>query len=586
MYLLPRSLKSGSFPCSPVLEGLTWEPGPPSPALGWYAASNGTATRQPSSYRGWKNRPWIQLLSGAATSKISLPPIGRGGSISSPPGSRAPPSPSRAGAKGRKTSVGSGRRSYECYAQLGPDGSFLRTYPASSARAQLQTDLEGRSVRYCEVWPSTGTMRNGGVSKPPISAPPRNGTGSSSWPTARAQDSYERSNQRTVIRASEGEAQMTLSRKVRAWENLPADRTQKERWHTPSVTPEDLFAPKSDGRRGLTLFGQAKLWPTPDAGVSTRTNRSDSPGAADRPLLAKAVKNWPIPTTGDPTGQMSGDKRDTWRPSLEMAARGYRPRKIPSEGRIRTLDETDPGPAAIPTEAEPPSPAEKKWATPRAIYGDHPGMEDQHHLTGQARAVEENQRTWATPTSTEMGKHSPGHPERKQNSVTRQAVKRNWGTPTSHDSKDGFGGNEPTKALLSRQASRAGLQDPTKQRSGPGSSADGPGSPPPSPSPKWRSPHGSHEVGHDPRKLTGTLGHRMYLNGQIVTTDATTQARILLKNSRVRLNPAFVEYLMGFRSGWSLPTESTVSVPSGTPSALLKRPKRSASSSRAMPRTV
>ena len=35
------------------------------------------------------------------------------------------------------------------------------------------------------------------------------------WPTPRAQDSYERSNRKTVVRAHKGEAQMTLARYVR-----------------------------------------------------------------------------------------------------------------------------------------------------------------------------------------------------------------------------------------------------------------------------------------------------------------------------------------------------------------------------------
>ncbi len=40
-------------------------------------------------------------------------------------------------------------------------------------------------------------------------------------------------------------------------------------------------------------------WPTPDAGAMTRSNRSDSPNAAIRPLLAKLVQDWPTPTSRD-----------------------------------------------------------------------------------------------------------------------------------------------------------------------------------------------------------------------------------------------------------------------------------------------
>src|SRR3990167_1286209 len=37
------------------------------------------------------------------------------------------------------------------------------------------------------------------------------------------------------------------------------------------------------------------VWPTPDAGVSTRNNKSLSPGATVRPLLAHLVRLWPTP---------------------------------------------------------------------------------------------------------------------------------------------------------------------------------------------------------------------------------------------------------------------------------------------------
>lgn len=61
----------------------------------------------------------------------------------------------------------------------------------------------------------------------------------------------------------------------------------------------------SDGTRGDATFlrpgrdqlGEAvKMWPTPDAGAMERDNRSASPNAAIRPLLAKAVLA-PVPST-------------------------------------------------------------------------------------------------------------------------------------------------------------------------------------------------------------------------------------------------------------------------------------------------
>ena len=72
------------------------------------------------------------------------------------------------------------------------------------------------------------------------------------------------------------------------------------------------------------------LLPTPTA-VNAGSNRSLSPGAARRPALPQLVRELgfgillPTPTAGGGTGYMSGTHRDTWRPTLESAVRGYRP---------------------------------------------------------------------------------------------------------------------------------------------------------------------------------------------------------------------------------------------------------------------
>ena len=69
--------------------------------------------------------------------------------------------------------------------------------------------------------------------------------GSGLIPTPRAQDSYERSNWKTVVRANEGTAQMTLSRKIRGSGLLP--------------TPDAFNDPHSGGSRpGQSSWEESK----------------------------------------------------------------------------------------------------------------------------------------------------------------------------------------------------------------------------------------------------------------------------------------------------------------------------------------
>ena len=56
---------------------------------------------------------------------------------------------------------------------------------------------------------------------------------------------------------------------------------------------------KSEPHIEETDGGALQSWPTPDAGVSTRVNRSNSPHAAPRPLLARLVQSWPTPQVND-----------------------------------------------------------------------------------------------------------------------------------------------------------------------------------------------------------------------------------------------------------------------------------------------
>jgi hypothetical protein len=130
------------------------------------------------------------------------------------------------------------------------------------------------------------------------------GTGGGSLPTPRAQDSYERSNWKTIKDANEGgKAQMTLTRKV---------KYESKMWRTPDAhcdrgaSSQKRMEWKLKNKMPISLNDQVR-WPTPDCS-DRRSAKSKQQG------LSNMVKKWPT--------QVSHDAKDTG--------------TAPSEGRRNT----------------------------------------------------------------------------------------------------------------------------------------------------------------------------------------------------------------------------------------------------------
>lgn len=90
----------------------------------------------------------------------------------------------------------------DAFASWSQSGYFSKTSPASlfltesNAGDGIVTDSNGRSTyflpdsdSFLETWPRSGSMRSGRVYRQPKLALRTNGSASSSWPTARAEDS-------------------------------------------------------------------------------------------------------------------------------------------------------------------------------------------------------------------------------------------------------------------------------------------------------------------------------------------------------------------------------------------------------------
>ena len=152
--------------------------------------------------------------------------------------------------------------------------------------------------------------------------------------------------------------------------------------------------------------------------------------------LRDQAANWPTPQVSDASGTIS-----------ESAASLYTNEDSPfwptprtGQGQTYRKHATD-GRQGLTLEGR-----ATRWATPRAIYGEHRGMVDKGHLAGQAIEL------WATP------------------------IGRDW-----KDSAMDPSAKTPTNSILGRQVLRTGLPyglpAPESGNGGPGSSNDGPTSP-------------------------------------------------------------------------------------------------------------
>jgi hypothetical protein len=170
-------------------------------------------------------------------------------------------------------------------------------------------------------------------------------------------------------------------------------------WPTPNVPNGGRAMSEADveargatdrGKRQVGLESATRLWPTPtvlDSGGTTRVNRSPSPGAATRPVLALAAECWPTP------GAAAGDKGPVaflgGNPSLWQAASTWGTPRVPTnEGRGSVVPdprgrlEDQAASWARPMDGAKPSAGRRRtadlshqatlWATPAAKDGSAP----------------------------------------------------------------------------------------------------------------------------------------------------------------------------------------------------------------------
>lgn len=168
---------SGISTCVPGSGASPSGSGSPTDEFAPSAMSNWMRIARPSSWFGWKRRPWSRHLFGAARSKTWMDASFAGMSTSSPQDSPVSPGVLPGDAKERTTSDGSGPRFTAASAKWSQLRCSLRTSPS--------TLFDSRSGTF-ETWASS--CRHLCAAEQPTSEPPTDDTDSSLWPTATSQD--------------------------------------------------------------------------------------------------------------------------------------------------------------------------------------------------------------------------------------------------------------------------------------------------------------------------------------------------------------------------------------------------------------
>ena len=292
---------------------------------------------QPRSLPGlWKREPLIRRLSGL-TCLPSTAQRGADAWISSLRASRARTSALPGGVLGLMASARACSSTSSTLPTLARrEASFWRTsQPSLLPPPPLWTKPKGFSKNApppasWENWPTAGGTRNGSLFLRPTWAPATGAHGGSASPGG-------------------------------------------GRWDTPDCMPE---APNTGSNRKAQPAGlgnQARMvtagtWPTPDTGRE-RTNRSTSPGAADRPTIALAAKLWATPNAHD--GRRPGaDLKSTQGGNLNRdAVMWMTPSVSNSQGNEYTRDRGQPGMERLTLTGQAqqwPTPASRDYRTPNS----------------------------------------------------------------------------------------------------------------------------------------------------------------------------------------------------------------------------
>lgn len=308
MWLIPPSLL-----CPSARESECWtrdfcsgsNTTPEGPVL-WWVTVSGKAMQRPSSWRGWRTRPWSRHLFSSETSRTRIGGCGVARWIALWRDSRANLGAPQGSAKELTTTAGCGPQSLASFQKLNRHCAGSKTCLDLFQAADLSSS--------CLTLPHWGSMRNGLISAQPPLALRTNESASSSWPSTRAEDAESCGNHPGAVDSLGGGSEeldnTTSARHHGAWSGSGANSESRE-------------CVSSEGRKnlGLTANGQrdqggvkshngrelgreVDQWQTPSAQEFAK-RRQVGQTTRDELLLPGQAQAWPTPAARDHKGANS-----------------------------------------------------------------------------------------------------------------------------------------------------------------------------------------------------------------------------------------------------------------------------------------
>lgn len=451
----------------------------PLPAA-WVTLS-GTPTLRPSSWRGWKTRPWSERLFTSATFATWTEASCAAGLTSSPPDSRAPRCQQPANGLVRLTVDGSGPKSSVSSEKSSRGSSSSKTYLGSSL------DPEPELAAYV-----AGLLDGEGC----ISI---TGRGGGFWPSVGLEMTLSARQAISTIKSIFGG---TLQ--IRKRDNPNAAVTVTLEWRSHSATEPLLLAilPFLRVKReqavivlGMIEYDRNNPTPKVGSGMAWTTERLAA-WATAKERIHKLNSRGPQQPPPDYVAERVGNRWIRRRVDLFGERWETFSGPWPHSGSLRNgvVYEL---PTWVPRTG---GTVGSVWHTPDLGSG-----KSTRGATAEAYGLQTDAEMWPTPRSQEPGATNIGYG--RGLAELAEGKTQRWPTATSRDSKDGAcaDADVPTNALLGRLCEKGLLQ-------------------------------------------ASELFHR----GQETSTHGEPSSPSN-RGSRRRLNPAFVEWLMGFPDLWTYP---------------------------------
>ena len=476
--------------------------------------------------RSWlttcKRSNWMMRLSG----QIPEPSTGnRGvakwiGSLAASPASRGQ---SPALEQGPTTNAGSGPISDRFLGMFNPEGRFLKTSPDF-----FEADSDPSSV----TLPRSGSMRSGSLYERPMFPHRTSGNASSSWQTMTSTDAGGRDY--TYPSGDHSKPFLTLTGQAANWPTATTDSatdrskryaqggrplsTIATNWLTPHGLGEKRdHTGKLSGGGGGEFAYQANNWHTPDtmpdAPNKNSNTRSKPPGLGNQ---AQSMM-WATPEARDYKGptitpehpegfnkNLANDVADWPTPTTQEIA--HPDAEITDTGRRKSADGKNSHSLNLEDRAS-------TWATPQSRDGKgRTGFDNQKDLPRDAA-------NWQTPTVQDSEKATTRLRDDHQNNLTAEAA--NWPTPAARDYKGDY-----SDEALTRKDGKSRMDALPQVTS------------------RWLTPSANEDA-------AGTLAGNMQnmLSHQVQEALSGNESS---KSDQTlpRLNPKFVEWMMGWPEGW------------------------------------